>query len=51
MSLPRAHLGPASLEVLLAIPDIKRPLRVWSHPWASCLRGFLEHDRPCFLFH
>ena len=47
--LPRAPPGPASPEVLLALPDIKWPLRVWSHPCASCLRGFVEHNRPCLL--
>ena len=42
----------SSLDVLLALPDIKWPLRVWSHPCRCCLRGFMEHDRPCFLlFH
>ena len=40
------------LEVLLDLRDIKWPLRVWSHPCRPCLRGFMEHDRPCFLlFH
>ena len=47
--LPRAPPGQASPEVLLALPDIKWPLRVWSHPCGSCLRGFVEHNRPCFL--
>ena len=47
--LPRAPPGPASLEALLAVPDIKWPLRVWRHPCGSCLRGFVEHERPCFL--
>ena len=47
--LPRAPLGSASLEVLLAVPDIKWPLRIWSHPCGSCLRGFVEHERPYFL--
>ena len=47
--LPRAPLGSVSLEELLAVPDIKWPLRIWSHPCGSCLRGFMEHERPCFL--
>ena len=47
--LPRAPLGSVSLEVLLVVPDIKWPLRIWSHPCGSCLRGFVEHERPCFL--
>ena len=49
----------SSLEMLLDLPDIKWPLRVWrhpcrfrSHPCRSRLRGFMEHNRLCFLlFH
>lgn len=40
MLLPRAAPGPSSLEVFLAVPDIQWPLRVWSHPCGSCLRGW-----------
>ena len=39
MFLPRAALGPSSLEVFLEVPDIQWPLRVWSHPCGSCLGG------------
>ena len=35
MSLPRASLGLSSLKLLLALPDIKWPLRVWNHPCGS----------------
>lgn len=48
--LSTASLGLASLEVLLALPDIKWPLSVWSHPHGSCLIGVVEHNRSCFLF-
>ena len=50
MSLPRAPPGLSSLKLLLALPDIKWPLSVWSHPHGSCLIGVVEHNRSCFLF-
>ena len=36
-ALPRTPPVLATLDVLPALPDIKRPLRVWSHPCGSCL--------------
>ena len=36
-ALPRAPPVLAVLDVLLALPDIKWPLGVWSHPCGSCL--------------
>ena len=48
-ALPRAPPVLAVLDVLLALPDIKWPLGVWSHPCGSCLRWVVEQDRPCVL--
>ena len=36
-ALPRAPPVLGALDVLPALPDIKRPHRVWSHPCGSCL--------------
>ena len=36
-ALPRTPPVLATLDVLPALPDIKRPLRGWSHPCGSCL--------------
>ena len=37
--LSTTSLGLALLEVLLALPDIKWPLRAWCHTCGSCLSG------------